>query len=585
MNHTTYSGSSHAKKNAKPRLVEWRFLLVATVVILVFSVLVARAAYIQVIEPDSLIEQGDNRTKRTRYTQTSRGIITDRNGEELAVSVPVRAIYADPKIVHEQGGFDDLRRWQALADVLGQDLHTLRQRLSNPSRRFVYIQRQVSPAMASYVEQLDLPGIYLRNESRRYYPAGEVSAQLIGFTDVDDKGIEGIERLYNDWLTGTPGSRKIHSDAKGRQVEILDETQGKAGKDLQLTIDQRIQALAYRELKQAVAVFKAASGSAVVVDIPSGEILAMVNSPSYNPNNRADAAPHKMRNRAITDTFEPGSTAKPLAVVSALEFGTAQVDDVIDTSPGWMRLGGSLVQDAKNYGALDLTGIIQKSSNMGTSKLALSVPKEHFIDLYYQMGLVGDTGTNLVGESGGIFHERRRWSDFELATLSFGYGLSVTTVQLARMYSILGAYGLKRPLSIVRQQHPAPAERVLSEANARAVVEMMEHVTLEGGTATKARVPGYRVAGKTGTSRKAVAGGYGEEYVNIFAGLAPVSQPRLVVVILINEPGGDLYYAGDTAAPVFAKVMAGALQLMNIPPDAKSVSSLAAVHGGQDHAG
>ncbi|GAB3011552.1 peptidoglycan D,D-transpeptidase FtsI family protein [Bowmanella dokdonensis] len=577
------SSTRQAKKNLKPRLVEWRFMLVAFLVICVFATLVARAAYIQVIEPDSLIQQGDNRTKRTRYTQVHRGIITDRNGEELAVSVPVRAIYADPKIIHDHGGFNDMRRWQALADVLGQDLTAIQQRTSDPRRRFVYIERQVSPAMAEYVEQLDLPGIYLRNESRRYYPAGEVSAQLIGFTDVDDRGIEGIERLYNDWLTGTPGSRNIRRDAKGRQVEILDETQGEAGKDLQLTIDQRIQALAYKELKLAVGTYKAASGSAVVLDIKTSEILAMVNSPSFNPNNRSNVSAHRIRNRAITDTFEPGSTAKPLAVLAALEFGSADLNDVLDTSPGWMRVGGSLVQDGKNYGQLDLTGIIRKSSNMGTSKLALSVPKEHFIDLFYQVGMVGDTGTNLVGESGGIFHERNRWSDFELATLSFGYGLSVTTLQLARMYSILGNGGKKRPLSIVRAGQLPPAEQVLSKDYAKAMVEMLETVVLDGGTAPKARVPGYRVAGKTGTSRKAVAGGYGEEYVNIFAGLAPVSDPQVVVVILINEPGGDLYYAGDTAAPVFARVMGGTLQLLNIPPDDKAVSSLAAVKGGRRH--
>ncbi|MBN7818230.1 peptidoglycan glycosyltransferase FtsI [Bowmanella sp. Y26] len=574
---------AHAKKNLKPRLVEWRFMLVAGVVVCVFMALVARAAYIQVIEPDSLIQQGDNRTKRTRYTQAHRGNIMDRNGEELAVSVPVRAIYADPKLVHDNGGFADKRRWQALAEVLGQNVDEIYSKLGDPKKRFVYIQRQVSPAMADYVDQLDLPGVYLRNESRRYYPVGEVSAQLVGFTDVDDKGIEGIERLYNDWLTGTPGERKIRRDGKGRQVEILDETQSEPGKDLQLTIDQRIQALTYKELKQAVGTYKAASGSAVVVDIHSGEILAMVNSPSFNPNNRSGVSAHRIRNRAITDTFEPGSTAKPLAVLAALEFGSANLTDTIDTSPGWMRLGGSLVQDARNYGEMDLTGIIRKSSNMGTSKLALSVPKEHFIELYYQMGLIGDTGTHLVGESGGIFHDRSRWSQHELAALSFGYNIAVTSVQLARMYAIIGAGGMKRPLSIIKSNQSVPAERVLSETNANAMVKMLEAVVLEGGTATKARVPGYRVAGKTGTSRKAVAGGYGEEYVNNFAGLAPVSDPQLAVVVMINEPGGDLYHGGDTAAPTFARIMAGALQLLNVPPDDKAVNSLAAVNNGGKH--
>lgn len=305
----------------------------------------------------------------------------------------------------------------------------------------------------------------------------------------------------------------------------------------------------------------------------------MVNNPSYNPNNRSGVSGHRIRNRAITDAFEPGSSIKPIAVLSALEFGSVEMDSVIDTSPGWMRVGGSMVRDSRNYGELDLTGIIRKSSNMGTSKLALSVPKQFLIDQYYNMGLMSDTGSNLIGESSGIFHDRSRWSEFELSTLSFGYGLSVTTAQLARMYSTLGSGGIKRPLSIIKSEQKAPEERVLSEDIAHEVLTMMESVVNEGGSGTKARVPGYRVAGKTGTSRKAVAGGYGEEYVSIFAGVAPVSDPQLAVVVLINEPRGDLYYAGDTAAPVFSKIMSNSLQMLNVPPDDKSVSSLAAIRG------
>ena len=508
-----------------------------------------------------------------------RGLITDRNGQNLAVSVPVRAIWADPKTIVDNGSLNDKRRWQALADVLGQDYDKLVSRVKNPKKRFVYIQRQVSPAMADYVDQLSINGVYLRDESRRYYPTGEVSAQLIGFTNVDDQGIEGIEKLYNQWLKGSPGSRKIRRDAKGRQVEILEQEAGEEPRDIQLTIDQRIQAFAYKELKKAVQYYKATSASAVVVDVQTGEILAMVNNPSYNPNNRSGVSGHRIRNRAITDAFEPGSSIKPIAVLSALEFGSVEMDSVIDTSPGWMRVGGSMVRDSRNYGELDLTGIIRKSSNMGTSKLALSVPKQFLIDQYYNMGLMSDTGSNLIGESSGIFHDRSRWSEFELSTLSFGYGLSVTTAQLARMYSTLGSGGIKRPLSIIKSEQKAPEERVLSEDIAHEVLTMMESVVNEGGSGTKARVPGYRVAGKTGTSRKAVAGGYGEEYVSIFAGVAPVSDPQLAVVVLINEPRGDLYYAGDTAAPVFSKIMSNSLQMLNVPPDDKSVSSLAAIRG------
>ncbi|WP_420840041.1 penicillin-binding transpeptidase domain-containing protein [Alteromonas antoniana] len=566
-----------AKQNVTPSLVHWRFVVVLIAVVSVFVVLAVRAAYIQVIEPDALIEQGDSRTLRTRDMPSYRGLITDRNGAELAVSVPVRAIYADPKIIHDRDGFSQNRRWEALADVLGQDVNELRERVSNPERRFVYLQRQVSPAMAEYVDKLDIPGIYLRRESRRYYPTGEVAAQIIGITDVDDNGIEGLERLYDEWLTGTPGSRKIRRDAKGRQVEILETKSGEAAGNLQLTIDQRIQALAYREIKEAMLYYQASSASAIVLDVHTGEVLAMVNAPSFNPNDRSDVAPHRMRNRVITDAFEPGSALKPMAVLAALEFGGVKVGDIVDTNPGWMRLGGSLVKDFRNYGELTLEGIIQHSSNMGTSKLALSVPKPFLLDTYYNMGLMSDTGSNMPGESNGIFHERSRWSEFELATLSFGYGISVTTAQLARMYATLGNGGIKRPLQIIKKPQTEgwqPAEeRVISEKNAAAILEMMESVTQKGGTAVKAAVPGYRVAGKTGTSRKAVAGGYGEEYVNIFAGVAPVSNPQLVTVVLINEPGGDLYHAGDTAAPVFSAIMGGSLQLLNIAPDDKQVTS------------
>lgn len=568
-----------AKQNSTPIIVQWRFWVVVSVILLVFAVLTARAAFIQVIQPDVLIKQSDIRSLRTRSTPVYRGLITDRNGESLAVSVPVRAIYADPKIIADKQALEDTRRWKALAEVLGQDVDKLHSKVSNPNKRFVYIQRQVSPAMATFVEQLDIDGVYLRDESRRFYPAGEMSAHVVGFTNVDDKGIEGIEKLYDEMLTGTPGKRTIRLNRGRKQVEILDQQEGEQAQDIQLTIDQRLQAITYKELKKAVQYYKATSGSAVVADVNTGEILALVNSPSFNPNNRRGVSAHRIRNRAITDAFEPGSSVKPLAVLGALEFGAVEADSKVDTSPGWMRLGGSIVDDPRNYGEISLTEIIQKSSNMGTSKLALSVPKEFLLDVYYNMGLMSDSGTLLLGESDGIFHERNRWSDFELSTLSFGYGLSVTAMQLTRMYTILGNGGIKRPLQIIKGDAPVDEERVIDENNAAAILNMMESVLQEGGSGKKARVPGYRVAGKTGTSRKAVAGGYGEEYVNIFAGVAPVSDPQLAVVILINEPRGELYHAGDTAAPVFGTVMTNALQLLNVPPDDRRVSSLAAQGG------
>jgi cell division protein FtsI (penicillin-binding protein 3) len=591
------SRTSQAKVNSAPNLLHWRFVVVVTAILLVFIGLGVRAAYIQVVSPDLLIQQGDNRTMRTRVNPLHRGLIVDRNGQQLAVSVPVRAIWADPKAIaqsiqdteekaKEDPSFnlqanqnENIKRWQALAEVLGQNLDELKEKVGDPERRFVYLQRQVSPAMAEYVEELKIAGIYLRDESRRYYPSGEVSAHVVGFTNVDDTGIEGVEKLYNKWLAGTQGSRKIRRDGKGRMVELIESEEGKKPQNIQLTIDQRIQALAYKELKQAVQYYKATSGSAVVVAVNTGEILALVNSPSYNPNNRSGVSAHRIRNRAVTDAYEPGSSVKPLAVLSALEFGTAKADSLIDTSPGWMHLGGNIVRDPRNYGEIDLTQIIRKSSNMGISKLALSVPKEFLLDMYYNVGLMSDSGANLLGESSGIFNNRHRWSDFELSTLSFGYGISVTALQLAKMYSILGDGGIKRPLSIVKPDKPVESERVISAHSTKQVLHMMESVLKEGGSAEKASVPGYRVAGKTGTSRKANANGYGDEYVNIFAGVAPVSDPQLAVVILINEPKGELYYAGLTAAPVFAKIMAASLQILNVPPDDKTVSSLAGTSG------
>lgn len=567
--------SKNKPEQQAPTTVYWRFVFVIICICCVFTGIGVRAAYIQVIEPDQLIKQGDNRTKRVREAAAHRGLIMDRNGQELAVSIPVQAIYADPKIIAQQDSLSDVRRWDALAKLLNNDTKALMAKVSNPKRRFVYLQRQVTPAMANYVDELDIPGVYLRDESRRYYPSGEVSAHVIGFTNVDDKGIEGIEYLFNEYLTGTPDRRYIRRDRKGRQVELLQEKEGKKANDLVLTIDQRIQALAYKEIKKALTVYQARSASALVIDVETAEVLAMVNGPSYNPNNRKNTGAHRIRNRVVTDAFEPGSAVKPLAVLSALEFGEIKKDDIIDTHPGWMRLGGSRVQDSHNYGELDLRSIIQKSSNMGTTKLALSVPKEFLLDTYYNMGLMSDTGMSLLGESAGLFHERSRWSEFELATLSFGYGLSVTTAQLGRMYTTLANGGANRELTIIKNDKQKEAEQVFSAQNTQAVLEMMESVTQKGGSGTKAAVAGYRVAGKTGTSRKAIAGGYGDNYVNIFAGVAPVSDPQIVVVVLINEPGGDLYYAGDTAAPVFSKIMGGALQLLNVAPDGLKATNVA----------
>lgn len=553
-------------RSSQPTTTAWRYYVVLAIVALIYAGLLARSAYIQIIEPDMLKRQGDMRSLRIAATTVQRGSIVDRNGDELAISVPVETVWADPKIIMDNNALAMTEHWQALADVLGKDVNKLTMRVvRNPNKRFTYLERKISPAMATYIRELKIPGIHLRKESKRFYPTGEISAHVVGFTNVDDKGIEGIERVYDQLLTGKGGKKRFRKDAKGRKIEILSEEKSQAAQDITLTIDQRIQAIAYKELKGAVQAFKATSGSVVVVDIHTGEILAMTNSPSYNPNNRRNTAIHRFRNRAITDIYEPGSTMKPLTALTALEFGSAKANTIIDTSPGWMRLGGRRVNDPRNLGKLSIEDILVTSSNMGTTKLALSVPKNFLLDKFFDAGFADNTGTDLIGESSGMMHDRERWSKFELATLSWGYGLAITPMQLARFYATLANGGIKHELSIVKREQSLAGERVFSQQNSRAITNMLETVVDEH--VQKAKVDGYRVGGKTGTSFKAVAGGYGNDYVGLFAGIAPISDPQVVVVVVINDPGGDLYHGGEVAAPVFSRVMKGALQVLNVAPD------------------
>ncbi|GAW94504.1 MULTISPECIES: peptidoglycan D,D-transpeptidase FtsI family protein [Colwellia] len=566
-----------AKNNKPLNTAAWRYYLVLAVVALIYLSLMARTAYIQIIEPDMLKKQGDLRSLRVTANTVQRGLIVDRNGTELAISVPVETVWADPKVIMDNKALAMTKHWQALADVLDQDINKLTDRvLKRPRKRFIYLARKISPAVANYIKELKIPGIHLRKESKRFYPTGEISAHLIGFTDVDDKGIEGIERMYDDLLTGTGGAKRFRKDAKGRKIEIISVLEAKQAKNITLSIDQRIQTIAYKELKGAVQAFKAASGSIVVANVHTGEILAMANSPSYNPNNRRNTAIHRFRNRAITDVYEPGSTMKPLTILAALEFGSVNVNTIINTSPGWIRLGGRRVSDPVNRGKLSIEDILVYSSNVGTTKLALSVPKDYLLTKFFDAGFAEDTGTNLVGESAGMMHDRSRWSKFELATLSWGAGLAITPAQLTRFYMALANGGIKRKLSIIKidEQNIAPEdqERIFSEENSIAITHMLEAVV--DAHVPKAKVDGYRVGGKTGTSIKAVAGGYGNEYVAFFAGMAPISNPEIVVVVVINEPGGDLYHGGDIAAPVFSRVMKGALRVLNIAPDAQNIHAV-----------
>lgn len=571
-----------AVKKAQPHLSKGRFYFALLVVLGVFGSLVARAAYIQLVEPERLIYEGDRRSLRADATTVQRGSILDRNGRELAVSVPVQTVWADPKRVHEGNGLANRERWLALAEVFRTDVNDLLDKVADPTRRFVYLERKVTPGVAEFVRQLEIPGVYLKTESRRFYPAGEIAAHVVGFTDIDGLGIEGLEAVYNQVLTGIPGERVYRKDAAGRVVEEIRVTEAQQPQQLTLSIDQRLQSLAYAEVKKAVRYHQATSGSAVIVDVRTGEVLAMVNSPSYNPNNRNTLQPHRLRNRAITDAYEPGSTVKPLAVIAGLEAGTIKPDDVIDTSPGWLRLGGRRVSDPRNRGELTITQILENSSNVGTAKIALDTGINNMLDTYAAVGFGNDTGVAMLGESFGVLQNRQRWSDFEIATLSYGYGMSATTLQLAQMYAIIGAEGVRRPLSIQRRETAPEGEQVISAQTARAVLGMLESV-VANGSGSRAQVRGYRVAGKTGTSRKAVAGGYGDEYVTLFAGIAPVSDPRIAVVVTINEPSGDEYYGSEVSAPVFAEIVGDALRVMNVPPDNLADTELKAAGFGGTH--
>ncbi|MDE1239095.1 peptidoglycan glycosyltransferase FtsI [Vibrio aestuarianus] len=556
------------EKQASPILIQWRFYLILFFVFCAFALLVGRVAFIQVIEPDNLIREGDMRSVRAKTLQSARGIISDRNGEPLAVSVPVEAVWADPVAIFKAGGLVERDRWYALADVLGIKRDELLKKIeSNQSRRFIYLQRQVSPAMAKYIRELKLAGVGLKAESRRYYPAGEVSAHLIGVTGIDGHGLEGVERSYDKWLTGEAGKQVIRKDRYGRVVENISLEEREEGKPLELTIDQRLQAIAFRAVKQAVADYRATSASAVLLDVKTGAVLAMVNAPSYNPNNRSDLQSFKMRNRVITDAFEPGSTVKPFVVLAALENGIADENTIIDTGDGILQIGGSRVRDTSKVGKANLATILKKSSNVGVTKLALDMPLEALLGMYNSVGLGEVSGLNLVGETTGIFPNRRRWSKFEIATLAFGYGLSITPIQLAHAYATLGNYGKYQPIHIIENNQQDLSHQVVEHDNAKKVLAMLEMVTQPGGTATQAAVPGYRIAAKTGTSRKAISGGYGDEYFAYTAGVAPVSDPRVSLVVMVNEPQGDQYYGGSVAGPVFAEIMKGALQILNVAPD------------------
>lgn len=543
-----------------------RLATVLAVVAVAAAVLLWRAVDLQVVDRAFLQEQGEARHLRQVSIAAHRGVITDRNGEPLAISTPVDSVWVNPKLFVEAR-----ERWTELAELLGISVRTLAATVDERrDREFVYVRRHISPERAERVRERRIQGVFLQREYRRYYPTGEVSAHVLGFTDIDDRGIEGIELQFDQWLRGTPGAKRVLRDRLGRTIKDVESLRApEPGQALRLSIDRRLQYLAYRELKAAVLRHGARSGSAVLLDARTGEILAMVNQPSYNPNSIRDRSGAGARNRAATDMFEPGSTLKPFTIAAALESGEFRPDSQIDTGPGFIRLGTSTVRDHRNYGLIDVATVLKKSSNVGASLVALAMEPENHIGMLSKVGFGEISGSGFPGESAGLLPYRHRWSDIERATLSYGYGISVTPLQLARAYSVFANDGLLNPATFLAgAQGRLEPVRVLDGRSARQIRGMLEGVVSEGGTGIRASVPGYRIVGKTGTAHKAEDGGYAKDrYVALFAGMAPATNPHLVMVVVIDEPSTEEHYGGEVAAPVFSRVMAGALRLLNVPPD------------------
>ncbi len=554
-----------------PVFLRGRLLFFVMILSLVPVAILVRAAYVQIWTADFLKEEGDARIKRLSRLDASRGTITDRHGEELAISIPSNSIWIDPvqlltSVKDEQQLFTS-PAWSQLAHLVQKNPKNMASWIQSKStRRFVYLKRHINQQQSQVVNALDIPGVHLLAESRRFYPAGEVFSQVLGFTNIDGKGLEGIENAYDKILQGEDGQVLVHRDLLGNVIDAREIIKApRNGKNIRLSIDARIQTIAYVELKKEFERVHASAASAIVLDVKTGEVLAMVNQPSYNPNNRKNLNIDALRNRAVTDAFEPGSTFKPFTALAALESGKFNPRTMINTQP--MKVNGYWIGRGHNYGLLSVSDIIKKSSNVGVTKMALALPTDNFLQLFYQLGFGMDTGSGFPGESSGLFKDRKHWSDIDKATLSYGYGISVTALQLARAYAVLGSGGLLRPISFLRQQQPLAAEKIADKSITDRVLRMMEHVLDEGGTGTKARVSGYRVAGKTGTSIKARSGGYSDDYIAFFAGIAPITNPRLVVVVMVDNPKGDEYYGGDVSAPVFSAIMERSLRWLDVPPD------------------
>lgn len=551
--------------NSNDSDIQWRYGFFLVLLAACVTSLLYRAVDLHVFEQAFLAEQGDARTIRFETLEAHRGMITDRNGEPLAISAPVETIYADPKFL-----ILSLPQLTSLAKALGVESSWLAKKIeSNQDKRFIYLKRKMSPHEVEKVLALNLDGVYSQREYKRYYPSGEVAAHVLGFTSIDGQGQEGLELAYEKWLTGKAGNKRVLKNRKGKVIKDLGEyKEAQSGHDIKLSLDMRIQYLAYRELKAAVETHRARSGSVVILDVKSGDILAMANQPSYNPNNRATIDVSHLRNRAITDVFEPGSTMKLATIAAALESKKYNLNTELDTSPGFIRLGGKSIRDHRNYGVLSLKDIIAKSSNVGASRIALNLTGGVVWDMFYKLGFGQGTGIGFPGESIGRLPDSSSWQPIEVATMSYGYGMNVNALQLAQAFMIYGNGGMKYPLSLVLREGLPQGERVFSADISDNLKIAMKAVVSKGGTGTRAQLPLYDVGGKSGTVHTVGKNGYEQsQYKAIFAGVAPADNPEIAMVVIIDAPAGAEYYGGEVAAPVFSRVVDGAMRLLNIRPD------------------
>ncbi len=558
---------SRRKKSQQIFWRRWRSLFLLAGFAVAGGALEARLIYLQLVDREFLAAQGDDRHIRTVQISAHRGPIVDRNGEPLAVSTPVDTIWANPNDL-----MPAIERVGELAEIIDVEEDWLVRRVtSNLDREFVYLRRHLRPDDAASALQLGLPGVGTLREYRRYYPSGEVSGHMLGFTNIDDQGQEGLELAYDYWLRGETGNKRVVQDRLGRIIEDVELlAPARPGRTLTTSLDLRVQYLAYRELKRAVTENGALSGSVVVLDVETGEVLAMVNQPSFNPNDRSQLDVARYRNRAVTDIFEPGSSFKPFVVAAALETGRYEASSTIDTSPGYLRVDGKIItQDYNDLGEIDLATILARSSNVGVGKLALDLEQLQLWGTLSSFGIGSLTESGFPGESAGVLNDPEFWRPVGQATLAYGYGLSVTALQLAQAYSVIAADGIQRPISLVTVDEAPAGRRVVSATTARAVRGMLETVVSERGTGLRAAVQNYRVAGKTGTAWKSGVGGYSKDrYLAVFAGLAPVTAPKIVAVVIVDEPRGEDYYGGEVAAPVFSRIVGGTLRLLAVPPDA-----------------